>query len=260
MDPNETMVEEFDNTEADDTLETGIVEEEQDESEAIESVLTDSKPVEEQKEEPTETGIREPGYVQKRIDKAVAKAVAETEARMNAAFEKQMAPIREKMLTDEAKELVRQGEFKTLERAKEYLQLKQGYKPTAQEALEQPQPRNEKGQFAKQDPGVQARIDMLAHQADRIKAKGGPDVIDAFNTDPEIKEKVMNGEMDFYEVAEQLEEQQQKASQKRAKPPTPMRSPNGASGSDRSTIASMSDADFDRFDRQVSEGTRYRID
>ena len=63
----------------------------------------------------------EPGWIKKRVEKAVSKAVAETEARMQAMFDEQMAPLRAKMLEDEAKELVRTGAVKDLELAKEVI-------------------------------------------------------------------------------------------------------------------------------------------
>ena len=95
---------------------------------------------------------------------------------------------------------------------------------------------------------------MLQHQADRIKAAGGPDVIEEFQNNREIKNKVIRGEMDFYDVAEHLKKQS--SSQK---PPSPMRSPNGASGINPNAIDSMSDEQFDRMERQIKEGKRVRL-
>ena len=94
---------------------------------------------------------------------------------------------------------------------------------------------------------------MLQHQANRIKANGGPDVIDEFKTNPEIRQKVINGEMDFYEVAEQM-----RSSPKR-KAPSPMRSPNGASGAQKTAIDNMTDEQFARLEKRISEGARYSL-
>ena len=258
MDPNETMVEEMDTEVAgDDALQEDLVEE-SDDSQSIEDFADeaeDAKPAEE--EEPAqEKGASEPGWIKKRVDKAVQKAVAETEARMQAMFDAQMAPIREKLLEDEANKLVKNGTVRDLETAKELLRYRQGMSP--EPAQGEGQPRNEKGQFApapERDPAIQAQIDMLQHQADRILDGGGPDVIEAFRNDPDIKEKVIRGEMDFYDVAEYLEDMQEQ----RRKPPAPMRSPNGASGSEKSTIASMSDEQFEKFEKKVSSGVRYSV-
>ena len=257
MDLDETMVENVDNSEVDDTPVDEIVEEEQDESESLDSLTEgeDEAPAEEQPEQPKAT---EPGYVQKRIDKAVRKAVAETEARMNALFEQQMAPIRARMMEDEAQELVRSRKVADIETARELVRLRNGQ--PAQAPAEQPkpqgQPRQQNGQYASKssDPATSARIDMLQHQADRIKANGGPDVIAEFQNNEEIKQKVIAGEMDFYEVADYLK---QKPSRK--KPPSPMRSPNGASGTNPNAIDSMSDEQFDRMERKIKEGARYTL-
>ena len=260
MDPNETMVEEMD-TEVvgDDALQEDLVEE-SDDSQSIESALdeeeTNAQPAE---EEPQEKGASEPGWIKKRVDKAVQKAVAETEARMQAMFDAQMAPIREKLLEDEANKLVKNGTVKDLETAKELVRYRQGQNPVPTQQQGESHPRNEKGQFTprqdeqQRDPVVQKQINMLQHQADRIKAAGGPDVISEFQNNEEIHEKVIKGEMDFYDVAEYM-----KAPPKK-KPPAPMRSPNGASGSEKSTIASMSDEQFERFEKKVSSGVRYSV-
>ena len=243
----------FDDEEMDDTF-TDDVTEETDESEEMSLDSLDEG--DEQVQEPADDTppASEPGWIKKRVSKAVEKAVAETERRMRSEFEAQMAPIREKMLNDEAKALVQQGEFKSFDRAKEYLQLKQGLPVSAPEEP-QPQPRNEQGQFApKQDPGTSTRVDMLAHQADAIKEETGFDVIDVFTNNEEIKQRVISGELDFYDVARMMKGNQQK------RPPAPMRSPNGASGSVQpNAIENMSDEQFERMERRIQEGARYSL-
>ena len=172
----------------------------------------------------------------------------ETFEELQAEFERQLAPLREKQLNDEARELVRSGEFKSLDRAKEYLQLKQGM-PVASQPAQTAQPRNEQGQYApKEDPVISARIEFLGHQADVIKADTGLDVISVFETNEEIREAVKNGEMDFYDVAKQMQTQPSR------RPPAPMRSPNGASGQNKNAITSMSDEQFERMERKIKEG------
>lgn len=247
MDIDETMVEQIDTEEAED-LPNEVVEEEQDESEDLSTITGEE---EEQPAQP-EPQATEPGYIKKRIEKAVNKAVAETEARMQAMFDQQMAPIRQKMMEDEAQELVRSRKVADIETARELVRLRNGQPAQAQ--VEEPQqPRQANGQFAaKQDPAVTAKIDMLEHQAERIKASGGPDVIEAFQNNEDIKQAVVNGEMDFYEVAEYLK------SQKR-RPPSPMRSPNGASSFNPNAIDSMSDEQFEKMERKIKEGARYTL-
>ncbi len=257
MDPNETMVENVADSEAVDTLEQELVEEtDESEEQTLDSFLENEQPAEEEKPKEDSQGTNEPGWIRKRVDKAVQKAVAETEARMQALFDQQMAPIRERMIEDEARELVRQGTVKDLDTAKELVRYRQGnpQQPTNQQSDDAPA-RDGKGRFTqKQDPAVSARVDMLAHQADAIKAKRGVDVIAEFNSNPEIKQKVISGEMDFYDVAEQLAKQPAKR-----KPPAPTRSPNGASGYQRTPISSMSDDAFEKLEKSLKEGARYSL-
>jgi hypothetical protein len=255
MDLEETMVEEtVDSAEVDDTLPEGIIEETDESEEISESDLEEeteqSADDEQQTEEPK---AKEPGYIKGRIEKAVAKAVAETEARMQAMFDRQMAPFREKMMEEEAQELVRSRKVADIETARELVRLRQGQ--PAQDKAEQPaQPRNSQGQFApKEDPVTTARINMLAHQADRIKEARGIDVIGEFNKNPKIKEKVISGEMDFYDVAEVMSKAKAK------KPPAPMRSPNGATGgTPLNAISQMTDEQFERLEKRIQGGARIR--
>ena len=245
MDFEETMVEDYGDEEVEisEELSEEVAEESEEDGDELESQET----AEEQPEEPK--GTTEPGYVQKRISKAVQKAVAETEARMQAMFEQQMAPIRAKMMEDEAQELVRTHKVADIETARELVSLRQGMPvPTAEE--EQPR---EPNVTPKNDPATMARIDMLKHQRQRIIDSGGPDPVEAFNSDEDIKNAVIDGEMDFYDVAQQMKQTPRK------RPPSPMRSPNGASGTNTNAIESMSSEQFARLEKRISEGARYRL-
>lgn len=244
MDPNETMVDETEVAE-DDALSEGPVEETDESEESLDSFMEEGEPEEEEDKKESQ-GTSEPGWIRKRVDKAVSKAVAETEARMKAQFDAQMAPIRERLLEDEAQKLVQQGTVADLDTAKELLRYRQGLPaPT-------PQPRNDKGQFApKEDPAVNARIEMLRHQAANIKSRQGIDVIAEWNSNPEFKKKVISGEMDFYDIAD--------AMSKKKRTPSPMRSPNGASGAEKTAIDNMSDAQFARLEKRIKEGARYSL-
>ena len=257
MEPNETMVENIPDNTADDTLPDELVEEPTDESEDLESFTETEKPAEETPAEES-TPSNEPGWIRKRVDKAVAKAVAETRAEMQAMFDQQMAPIRAKMMEDEAQELIRSRKVSDIETARELVRLRNGQTAAPQAPTPAPQdaqPRQANGQFApKEDPATSARIEMLRHQADRIKAIKGPDVISEFQNNEEIKKKVISGEMDFYDVADYLKSQ--KSSRK---PPSPMRSPNGASGTNPNAIDSMSDEQFRRMEKRIAEGARIRL-
>ena len=87
-------------TALDDTALTEVAE---DASETIESVM-DEQPA--QEEQPQQS---EPGWIRKRIDKAVDKAVAAAEQRVAAQYEAVLAPLRNQLIENEAKELVGSG-------------------------------------------------------------------------------------------------------------------------------------------------------
>lgn len=266
MDYEETMVEEeFEDVEADDTLPDDIVEEDESEDEEdfpdeedLEIPDEEEEEEVEEESEPPEQKPSEPGWIKQRISKAVEKAVRETEARMQSLFEQQMKPIREKMIEDEAQELVRTRKVADIETARELVRYRQNSPVSEQSKTEEStQMRNEQGQFASreqiaQEAATEARINELKKQAQKIKAKGGPDVIKEFTENEDIKTRVVSGELDFYEVAEMM-------GKPKRKPPTPTRSSNGASKVTPNAFAAMSDEQFDRFERQIDKGVRYKL-
>ena len=249
MDFEETMVDENLDEQTDDTFEEEIVEEEPDESESLDSLSEDEEPA----EEPEAPQATEPGWIKKRVQKAVDRAIAQTRAEMQEMFDQQMAPIRARMIEDEAQELVRSRKVADIETARELVRLRNGQPAQAQ--VEPPQqPRQSNGQYAaKRDPAIQARIDMLNHQAEKIRDEGGPDVIAEFQNNEEIKNAVISGEMDFHDVAGYMKQQPKR------RPPSPMRSPNGASGKNPNAIDTMSDEQFERMERKIKEGARYQL-
>ena len=258
MDFEEAMVEQNGGEEAEDLLSETLVEDTEDDSvETLESLTGEDGDEGESGEEEApkgKQGTGEPGYVKSRISKAVEKAVAETEARMMAQFEARMAPLMEQMIETEAERLVRDGKVKDLDTAKELVRYRQGM-PAQETGQEPAQPRQANGQFASKDqtdPATSARIGMLRHQADRIKAAGGPDVIAEWRKNGEINKKVVSGEWDFYDVADYLKKKSGK------RPPSPMRSPNGASEYASGSIMSMSDKQFDALVEKVKGGARFR--
>ena len=197
---------------------------------------------------------KEPGWIKGRINKAVEKAVAETEARLTKHYEEMLAPIRESVFERQAQELVDSGEFKSLEIAKEYLSLKGGMPLPKQQEQQNTKPeRDANGRFTSSnapDPAVNVRADMLAKQAQKIKANYGVDVMAAFKDDPDVKQKIISGEWDFYDVAESLSESRSN------RPTAPVRSANG-SGVSSSSIADMTDAQFRKLQENLSMGRRY---
>jgi hypothetical protein len=264
MDYEETMVNEAGDEEVEELLPDDISEEE-DESpeESLDSLMNeteeDGQAAEEQEAPKGKQGTSEPGYVAGRIAKAVEKAVAETEARLTAQFEAQYAPIRERMMEMEAQDLVKKGEVRNIEIARELVRARQGMAPASKTEEPEAQPRNAKGQYTSRseqddggsDPVTTERIRGLQHQVDKIAAAGGPNVVAEFQSNREIKEKVIAGEMDFYDVADYMRNKQKK------RPPSPMRSPNGVNGQIKGTIMSMTDKQFELLEKRVQEGRRY---
>lgn len=246
------------------TVETMLTESVQDdaalssEGEALSSVLEEEQVETAAKEQQTETvPAKEPGWIKQRVNKAVEKAVAEAEARVTAQYEAMLAPIRESVLDRQAEELVKAGEFKNLERAKEYVRLKNGATTTqtSDNAPESKQQRDEQGRFkASEDTEksamTHARADLLAKQAQKIKAKRGIDVMQALNEDNEIKNRVLSGEWDFYDVAENLTAPKKTA-------PVPMRTSNGGTNPSAVSISGMTDEQFKRLQANLANGRIY---
>lgn len=260
----ETMVEQNDNVSADDTLEEDIVEE-QDESESVESFLSEeeTQPAAEEPKKTEPQGSSEPGWFKKRWDKEVGKLSTQIRNEVRAEYEGMLAPLRERLLEVDAQELVRKGEVKNLEIAKELVRARQG-QPAPAPVSQGEQPRQPNGQFAPKEsqetsPSDNAHLKMLKGQVRRIEASYGKEVgeavINEFMNNEEIKQKVVAGDMDFYEVAELLKEQ--KATKRR--PPSPTRSPNGVSGNETSSIATMTREQFEKFEKSLDAGKRYRV-
>lgn len=226
----------------------------QDEGESLSSIVDETP-----SQEPVDDSVppkKEPGWIKGRINKAVQKAVEETEARITAQYEQKLAPIYESMIDREAQMLVDSGEMKSLDMAKEYVRMKNNL-PSA--PVENPpkdnkdQNRDSQGRFAKSeedDPVISARADILAKQAKKIKANRGVDVMEAFRSDPDVKNKVLSGEWDFYDVAESL------GNQKHVSPST--RSVNGG-GISGVSVANMTSEQFQKLRENLAAGRRYDL-
>ena len=212
--------------------------------EALESLI--SEPAEQP--EPAETAApsrKEPGWVRQRVDHAVAKAEAALEARLRAEFEARMAPLQESLYARQADELVAAGEFKSKERALEYVKLKNGV-VDAPKAAPEAKPATAPSQEG--NPAVKERANLLAAQADKVNAKYGIDVVRTIQEKPEMRQKVLSGEWDFYDVADAI------VGNRRM--PSPVRTPNGVGASNLS-ITNMSDAQFKKLQENLAAGKIY---
>ncbi len=227
-----------------------------DEGESLDTLTEEAAPAQEQDNTPP---AKEPGWIKQRVSKAVEKAKAEVRAEVRAEYEAMFAPMRERMYDQEAQELVQSGEFKSLERAKEYVRLKNGQKPAPAQEPPKEQPRDEQGRFQPKpsESENRARANLLAQQAQKLQSRRGLDVMGAFNSDPDIKNRVLSGEWDFYDVADYLDAGG--AQQGRRAVPAPVRNPNGAGSASGMSIANMSDAQFEKLQRELARGKRYDL-
>lgn len=234
----------------DDAVLTPMQETEEEHS-SLEELMTEEaqQPTQMEPTEEVRLPKREPGWVRQRVDKAVARAVQETEARMRAEFDAQMAPIREDMMSREADSLVAAGEFKSRERALEYVRMKNGLPGAVQQQAQQQQP-----QAPQADAETKARAQVLARQAEKIKTQHGYDVMGEFNTDPEVRQKILSGEWDFYDVAEAMESG---SGGRRQPAPRLVRTPGSSGLSGKFSIDEMSDAQFEQLQKNLRSGKVY---
>ena len=82
-----------------------------------------------------------------------------------------------------------------------------------------------------------------------MKRLTGIDVMDAFNSDDDIRRRIASREIDFYDLAEELKEPSRRV-------PPVVRSSTGDTTRHRG-IASLSDEQFDELDRRLEGGARY---
>lgn len=255
MEINEAMVEQ-----SAQTVPVGTDEqltETQDASTSLDSIMQEDKTVTE--EGPKDEGQHEPGWFQKRWNKEKSKLADEIRAEVRNEYEQQFAPMRDRLIEMDAKELVASGKVKDLETARELVRYRQGMPMRTEQPKPAEQPRNEKGQFTSNESQASIRASMARDQAEKVKAKTGFDVISEFNNNPEIQKKVISGEMDFYDVADAMAQRNGGKQQSKGKPPAPMRSPNGATGGEKTPIANMTKAQFAKMDKMISEGVRFDV-
>lgn len=212
---------------------------------------------------PTEEQPKEPGWIKKRVESAAAKAAAlavqETETRLRAEFEAELRPYREAELNRQAESLVASGAIRDKEMALEFLKLKGGQSvsvPATEQSKEYS--RDAQGRFAPKQPEPQQqnetdaklsyRAEFLAAQVEKLQQRG-LDVKAVFDNNPEIQRRVLNGEWDFYDVAEAM-------TQRRT--PLPVRQTNGAGFGGNLDISSMTDEQFARLNARLAKGEQFK--
>lgn len=193
------------------------------------------------KEEPKETPKSEPGWVKKRIDSALQKEmpqrIAEVETRLRAEYEAKIKPLLDAQLERDAADLVKEGEFKSKERALEYLRLKGGLPVEKKESpKEEPIPEH-----------IVARADALLAQAEYARKMDGIDPMEIYKTSPEIADKVNSGEWDFADVVKAM----------KGKTPSPIYSSNAASPQKRG-ILDLTPEEFKKLNENLAKGNKVR--
>lgn len=210
--------------------------------------------------ETTAPPAKEPGWVRKRIDSALQKQlpdmVAAEAAKIRAEYEAQLKPLREAQLVRDADELVQQGEFKSKERALEYLRLKQGLPQAAQPQTA----RNEKGQFTPTEAGtaqpaqptqdipqdIQERASRLMAQAEYAKKVDDIDPLEIYRSDPDVAQLVNSGQWDFADVVKAAKGQPV---------PRPVYSSNAAVPKKRNPLE-LSKDEWDRLNENLAKGVK----
>ena len=115
----------------------------------------------------------------------------------------------------------------------------------AQEAAQQ-QPAQPVQQPEEPSMDLQLRAQELITQARTIWAIAQVDVLAVYNTDVEIRSRILNGSMDFIDVYKMMKPAQT--------PPAPVRSANGASGA--MNIGAMNEQQFTKLNEMLSKGAK----
>ena len=114
------------------------------------------------------------------------------------------------------------------------------------------QPRDASGRFVKTEQAntndVKARAQFLFDQSKTVQRATGVDVMSLFNSDEDVRHRVLSGEADFADIAREYGGQ----STKKAAPPV-VRSSSGSTVKAR-TFADLSDEEFDRFQSSIGQG------
>ena len=108
------------------------------------------------------------------------------------------------------------------------------------------QSQNETAENQQPSTELQLRAMELITQARTILAVAQVDVFAVYNTDAEIRTRVLNGEMDFIDVY--------KAIKPVSAPPAPVRGANGGVGT--MNIGAMNEKQFDKLNQMLSRGMK----
>ena len=93
---------------------------------------------------------------------------------------------------------------------------------------------------------LKLRAQELITQARTIQAVANTDVMALYNTDPEVRARILHGEWDFIDVWKQLQPAQAL--------PVPVRSANGGAGV--MNIGGMNEQQFDKLNEMLKRGAK----
>ena len=164
-------------------------------------------------------------------------------------YEARISALQELELKEEAKKLAaEEGISEAI--ATRLLRAERGLAPKQEPAPAQ-QPRDERGRFVEDTARKEndAYAQKLLGQAEAVKRLTGIDVMDAFNSDDDIRRRIASREIDFYDLAEELKEPSRRV-------PPVVKASTGDTTRHRG-IASLSDEQFDELDRRLEGGARY---
>ena len=100
-----------------------------------------------------------------------------------------------------------------------------------------------------QDIALKLRAQELITQARTIQAVAQADVMTLYNTDPEIRARILKGEWDFIDVWKNMQPVQL--------PPVPARSANGGAGA--MNIGGMNDQQFSKLNEMLKRGMKVQM-
>ncbi len=93
---------------------------------------------------------------------------------------------------------------------------------------------------------LKLRAQELITQARTIQAIAQADVMALYNTDPEVRARILRGEWDFIDVWKQMQPAQM--------PPVPVRTANGGVGT--MNIGGMNDQQFEKLNEMLKRGAK----
>lgn len=110
----------------------------------------------------------------------------------------------------------------------------------------QPAPQTAPVQQPDANMQLKLRAQELITQARTIQAVAQVDVMALYNTDPEVRSRILCGEWDFVDVWKQMQPAQQ--------PPVPVRTANGGVGA--MNIGGMNDQQFEKLNEMLKRGAK----